>query len=79
VKFTPQEMAYDPSPEETDDWLPIGRGIAAYEKYKQWKKQMIRLEPDVAKVFRDSQSVNKALRKLIEAMPETSGRKKKSA
>jgi len=79
VKFSAEEMAYDPPPEETDDWLPIGRGTAAYERYKQWKKLMVRLEPDIAKVFQGSQAVNNALRKLIEAMPEPAGRRKKSA
>jgi hypothetical protein len=39
---------------------------------------MVKLATDVAKVFKNSQDVNKALRKLIEAMP-AEGRRRKSA
>ena len=35
-----------------------------YQKYKQ-DTNIIRLDPDVAEVFRDSESVNQALRSLI--------------
>lgn len=79
MKFSADEMAYDPGPEDTDLWLPIGRGHAAYERFRAWKKQMVRLEPDVAKVFADAASVNNALRKLIEAMPAPIAQKRKTA
>jgi hypothetical protein len=67
VKFSAEEMAYDP---ETKDWIPIGRGLAAYEKFRRWRRQMVRLDTDAARIFPDSAAVNNALRKLIEAMPE---------
>jgi hypothetical protein len=62
VKFTPEEMAYE-MPEDVShlDFKPARRRVE--------------LEADVAKVFKDSASVNKALRKLIEAMPTTNKRK----
>src|SRR5689334_8570063 len=74
VKFSAEEMAYDPEPSETEDWLPIGRGVSAYEKFRRWRKQMVRLDADVARVFTDSVAVNNALRKLIQAMPDRSSR-----
>ena len=67
VKFTPEEMAYDPSAEETASWLPIpGRGLAAFNRFYKWKRQMVRLDPDIRRAFPDDRSVNVALRKVIE-------------
>ena len=75
VKFSPEEMAYDPDPRETGKWTPVGRGPKAiFAKPKGY----VVLEPDVQQVFRDSASVNHALRKLIEAVPRN-GKQKKSA
>jgi hypothetical protein len=76
VKFTPEEMAYDPSPEETAEWIPVGRGPAAIFAKPSWKLKMVELEPDVAEVFKDSKAVNRALRKLIAAVPGAARRKK---
>lgn len=36
----------------------------------------VTLDPDVSKVFTTSESVNTVLRALIEAMPQTKGRKR---
>jgi hypothetical protein len=73
VKFTPEEMAYDPPPQETENWVPVGRGRRAiFAK----PAGVVRLDPDVAAVFTDSGSVNKALRLLIEAVPSGTKRKK---
>jgi hypothetical protein len=63
VKFTPEEMAYD-LPKDVSH-LPFRR-----------VKPKIELDHDVAEVFSDSAAVNKALRKLIEAMPAPSRRKR---
>jgi hypothetical protein len=77
VKFTSEEMAYDPSPEETADWIPVGRGPEAiFAKPSDHKAKMVKLDPDVAEIFKDSEAVNLALRKLIEAVPEMTKRKK---
>jgi hypothetical protein len=74
VKFTPEEMAYDPSPEETAHWVPVGRGPKGLFAKPKGSRTVVELEKDVAQVFKDSAAVNKALRKLIEAVP-TNGRK----
>jgi hypothetical protein len=78
VKFSPEEMAYDLREAEGENWIPIGRGWKAFEQFRKWKRQMARLEPDVRKAFPDDQAVNRALRKLIEAMP-AQPRKRRSA
>src|SRR5207249_945647 len=78
VKFSPEEMAYE-IPDDTSGFIPIGRGLAAYERFREWKKTMIRLEPDVAKFFHDAAAVNNALRKLIEAIPPQPVKGKKTA
>jgi hypothetical protein len=65
VKFTPQEMAYDgPSPAERKKWRFVGRGKDALFR-KEPAETTITLAPDVAKVFPSSESVNDALRGLI--------------
>ncbi len=68
VKFSPEEMAYD-LPEDTADWTPVGRGPDAI--FDKPAKPVVSLDADVAKVFGDEKQVNNALRKLIEAMPDT--------
>ncbi len=55
---------------ETDEMLPeydIRGGVRGkyYERYRQGTNVVL-LEPDVAAVYHDSESVNRALRALIE-------------
>jgi hypothetical protein len=64
VKFTPEEMAID---------------AADVDASKPTNVKKVFLAPDVAKVFKDAAAVNNALRKIIEAMPNASPRKRKSA
>ena len=68
VKFTPEEMAYD-VPADT-----------SHLRFRRVNPPLIVLESDVAKVFTDSRTVNKALRKVIElqnlAQPGVSKRRK---
>jgi hypothetical protein len=79
VKFTPEEMAYE-APEDTSDWIPVpGRGWAAYEKFRQWKRQMAKLDPEVRKAFPDDRSVNEVLRKVMEIRGIKVERRKRSA
>jgi len=84
VKFSPAEMAYEP-PDDTSRFTYVGRGPDnLFEKPPKHEKRLkaesskplVALDADIAKVFKTAESVNKALRKLIEAMP--SGRKVKS-
>jgi len=65
-------MAYD-LPEDTSDWVSAGRGR---ESIFAKPPTVIALEPDVAKVFKNSETVNRALRKLLEALPSAEKKKK---
>jgi hypothetical protein len=65
VKFTPEEMAIDAADVDASKPSAAVRGF-------------VRLDNDVAKVFRNSDSVNRALRKLIEAMPAQSAKQRKT-
>jgi hypothetical protein len=77
VKFTPEEMAYDgPTPKELEHWIPVGRGPEAIFARPPGHGRTVELEPDIAAVFKDSEAVNRALRKLIEAVPDVAKRKK---
>ena len=78
VKFSPEEMAYD-VPEDTSGWVPVGRGPKAIFAKPPKAGTTVRLDADVAEVFKDAASVNKALRKLIEAMPPGKTRRRRSA
>lgn len=68
VKFTPEEMAYDKPAAESETWIPVGRGWAAFRRYVKWKRQMARLDPDVRKAFPDDKSVNQVLRAAMKGM-----------
>lgn len=61
VKFSPEEMAYDPSPEETKDWVFLGRGPDAIF-LKSSDARVATLDPDVAVFFTDDRMVNRILR-----------------
>lgn len=70
VKFTPEEMAFEP--------------LADYSHLKfrraRPNAKLVELDPDVAQFFDDATSVNKVLRMFMEAIPSPrSGRRKKSA
>jgi hypothetical protein len=75
--FSPEETAYE-LPENTSDWIAVGRGTGAIFA-KPGEAPTVKLAPDVARVFKDAASVNKALRKLIEAMPGQTLQKRKTA
>jgi len=68
VKFSPEEMAYE-VPTDTSGWTFVGRGPKALFAKPPKSQSTVELDADVARVFKDAASVNKALRKLIEAMP----------
>ena len=81
VKFTPEEMAYDPSPEETANWMPVYvKGWPAFRRFLKWKRQLAKLEPEVRKAFPDDKSVNAALRNVMEAWAiKPAGKRRKTA
>jgi hypothetical protein len=68
VKFTPEERAYE-LPEQIDlaSLHAVGSGAAAVKKLAERSKHVVSLDPDVARDFRDSESVNEALR-LVQSM-----------
>src|SRR5579862_3995161 len=66
VKFSPEEMAYD-APADTSDWVPVGRGRKGL--FAKPDGKFVKLADDVARVFQNTEAVNNALRKLIQAMP----------
>jgi uncharacterized protein (DUF4415 family) len=78
VKFSPEEMAYD-VPEDTSHFVPIGRGSGDFFAKPTKTQMVVRLDADIAKVFKNADAVNRALRKLIEAMPTQSPRRRKTA
>ncbi len=44
-----------------------------------WKQKIVRLDPDVAKVFSNGKQVNDALRAIVNIMPKRSIPRRKSA
>ena len=70
VKASPEEAAYD-LPNELDfrKLTPIGFGLKALDAFEAGSRRIVELDPDVAKVFKNSQSVNDVLRAIIAHMP----------
>ena len=69
VKFTPQEMAFEPLPDYS------------HLKFKRRKglRNLVELDPDLAAFYRSSDAVNNALRKVMEALPTATRKRRKSA
>ncbi len=67
-------QANKPSKDEMRPEYDIRGGVRGkyYERYKQGTNVVV-LDPDVAAVFRDSQSVNQALRLLIDLAKSQAG------
>jgi hypothetical protein len=69
VKFTPEEMSFEP--------------LADYShlKFKRRKsvRKLVELDPDIAAFYKSSDAVNNALRKVMEALPNTTQKRRKSA
>jgi len=80
VKFSPEEMAYE-LPKEIDvtGLRPIGRGIEAVRKLSDRSKCLVGLDPDVARVFKSADQVNKVLRAIIATVPSLEKSRKKIA
>jgi hypothetical protein len=78
VKFTPEEMAIDAADIDASKPLggPVFHGKAEWEAFLSFKRGYVRLDADLREVFKDDRSVNRALRKLVEALsPEPQRRK----
>jgi hypothetical protein len=73
---------FKPDKKEPDDMLPEYEFDYTKSRPNRFAKQKhkvdltITLDPDVAEVFKDSESVNAVLRALIENMPRTNEGKK---
>lgn len=78
VKFTPEEMAYDPSPEELGKWVFVGRGPDA-TFLKPSDARLARLDPDIAVYFREDRLVNEILRRAMGIMKAAGRAKRKTA
>jgi hypothetical protein len=88
VKFSAEEMAYDSKPGQSAGWIPVGRGTRSVfakpskKMLAAWRKELLedgslaRVDPDIRQVFPDDQSLNQALRKVIELRRIPTSRKK---
>lgn len=79
VKFTPEEMAIDVGDVDASKMPVIAHGQKEWERFISFRRGYVRLDRDLRKVFKDDESVNQALRKLIEAKPVSPARKRKTA
>ncbi len=80
VKFTPEEMAYE-LPDEIDvtKLRSVGKDAEAVKRLTDRSRRTVGLDADVARIFRDSDSVNKALRAIIQVIPLREKKRRKSA
>jgi hypothetical protein len=68
VKFTPEQMAFEPLPDYSH--LKFRRRKRA--AYPNWCE----LDPEIAAYFKTSTAVNNALRMFMEAVPERTPKRK---
>jgi hypothetical protein len=78
MKKTDTDMADDDMPEIDLKRAKIA-GVGEYFRRMAAEQRYVQLDPDVAKVFGDSESVNRVLRAIIAARPSTVGKRRKSA
>ena len=76
VKFSAAEMAYEPPGEVDFSSGLVFRGLKAWKAYRQWRRKVVILDPDVRKAFPDDVSVNEALKKVLELKQIAAGRRK---
>ncbi len=69
VKFTPQEMAFEPLPDYSHLQFKRRKGV----------RNLVELDPDIAAFYKNSDAVNNALRKVMEALPCVTQKRRKSA
>lgn len=80
VKFTPEEMAYElPDDINVTKLRHVGKGAAAVKRLIERSRRTVGLDADVARVFRDSESVNAALRAIMQVIPLREKKRRKSA
>lgn len=76
VKFSAEEMAYDPPAQETDRWIPVNRGSGNFfakptkEEIMAHQKKLAaatnaKLEPEVREAFPDDKVLNDLLKQFI--------------
>jgi hypothetical protein len=70
VKFSPEELAYElPADIDVKKMRRVGSGVNTVKRLTSRSKRTIGLDPDVAKVFPDSEAVNGILRAIISSLP----------
>lgn len=75
VRSSSAEMDYEVPAEVDFSSGLVFRGVKAWRTYRQWRRQMALLTPNVRKAFPDDQSVNRALREVMESR-RASGRRR---
>jgi hypothetical protein len=79
VKFSAAEMSYEPPAEVDFSSGLVFRGLKGWKIYREWRRKVAMLDPEVRKAFPNDRSVNDALRKLIESSHEGRTGRRKSA
>jgi hypothetical protein len=71
VKFSAEELAYElPAEVDLKKARRLGSGVETVKRLAARSKRTVNLDPDVAKVFTDSEAVNGMLRAIISGMPK---------
>ena len=80
VKFSAEEMSYDlPAEMDLSKLRHVGSGPKTVKRLVERSKRVIGLDPDVARFFPDSESVNAVLRAIIDSLPDVKRSRKKTA
>ena len=79
VKYSPEEMAYDPGPEETERWPLVARGLDEWRRFFAFRRGFVRLEPELATFYGSAETVNRVLKKIMEADAAIRNRRRETA
>jgi hypothetical protein len=79
VKFSPEEMAYEPPKEVNFKSGTVFRDVEQWRQYLGRKRGFVKLDPDVAAFFRDDQTVNEVLRRAMGIMKVKPGAKRRKS
>jgi hypothetical protein len=81
VKFTPEEMAYEPPADVSDPkrFPTVARGRKEWQQFLSAKRGYVRLDPDVRACFPDDKVVNELLREVMQLAKRYSPAKRKKS
>jgi hypothetical protein len=78
VKFSPEEMAYEPPEEVNFKSGIVLRGIEQWKEFLSFERGYVKIDPKLRRQFKDPNEINRALRQWLDNK-SVAARKRRSA